>query len=152
MRTLVAMALALVSFGMAVPALAQPAAPGTIAGTVSADGRPVAAARVTVSRDGVTTSAVTDAQGTYAFANLTAGTYTISVSKGGYDTDRETNIYLLAGSSLVVDVRLSASSFSSLQTIASVRTGRGGGVFNTSPAAIDVVSSQTFNSFGSTQV
>ena len=72
-------------------------------------------------------------RGTYSVrATLTPGTYTIAVSKGGYDTAREANIYLLAGSSLVIDeLRQTSSTFSSLQTIASVRTGRGGGVFNT---------------------
>jgi hypothetical protein len=69
MRTLVAIAVALLSFGLAAPALAQPAAPGAIAGTVSADGRPVAGARVTVARDGVATSALTDARGAYSFAS-----------------------------------------------------------------------------------
>lgn len=153
MRTLVAIAVALVSFGLAAPALAQPtAAPGAIGGTVSADGRPVAGARVTVLRDGTTASVLTDAEGKYSFATLAPGTYAISVSKGGYDTAREANIYLLAGTSLLVDVRLTASSFSSLTTIANVRTGRGAGVFNTSPAAVDVVSSQTFSMQGAAQV
>jgi Carboxypeptidase regulatory-like domain/TonB-dependent Receptor Plug Domain len=152
MRKFVAIAAVLVSFCLAMPpAYAQmTAAPASIVGTVSSEGKPVAAARVTVS--GTTTASTeTDAAGKYAFATLPPGTYTIAVAKGGFDTARESNIYLLAGTSLTIDIRIVASTFSSLQTIASVSTNRNG-VFNTSPAAIDVVTSDTFNIQGATQV
>jgi len=151
MRKLVAIAALLVSCGLSIPASAQSAAAtASIKGTVISEGKPVAGARVTVSGSAHQT-ATTDANGGYSFATLPAGTYTISVEKGGFDTARESNVYVLAGSSLVVDVRMTASSFSSLQTIASVSTNRSG-AFNTSPASVDVVSSDTFNMQGALQV
>jgi hypothetical protein len=151
MKKFVALAALLASCGLPMQAFAQASsAPATISGTVTADGKAVAAARVSVS-GASSASTETDAAGKYTFASLAPGTYTIAVSKGGYDTAREPNLYILPGMSLVVDVRLSASSFSSMQTIASVSTSRGG-VFNTSPAAVDVVTSDTFNMQGATQV
>jgi parallel beta-helix repeat protein len=57
---------------------------GNISGTIKdADGKAIANATITLS-NGMTT--LTDANGAFSFADVTAGTYNLTVSKGGYTT------------------------------------------------------------------
>jgi len=133
----------------ALPVGAQ--SPASIAGTVAdAGNHPIAAAKVTITGAGSSSSTTTDSSGRYAFSAIAPGTYEIVVEKGGYDVARESSVYVLAGNALTIDFHLAAQTFTSLQTIASVRTS--GGNFNTSPAAIDVVSSDTFVQLGTPSV
>jgi hypothetical protein len=57
-----------------------------LAGTVTAEGRPVASASVTASGNNLTTSTTTDARGRFAFAPLPVGTYVIKAVKGDLHT------------------------------------------------------------------
>ncbi|TRV80795.1 S8 family serine peptidase [Streptomyces sp. 130] len=68
--------------------MATPRGPlGTLSGTVTADGKPLAGA--TVRLDGPMRASVRTADdGTYALDKVTAGDYTVSVSRYGYLTDR----------------------------------------------------------------
>jgi Carboxypeptidase regulatory-like domain/TonB dependent receptor/TonB-dependent Receptor Plug Domain len=152
MRKFVAIAAALVSFGFAIPTAAQTGSSGTIAGTITDDARhPVSGAQVALSGSGRSEKTTTDDRGRYTFAALPPGSYEVTISKGGFSTAREGNVALAGGATVYVDIRLVPASFGSLQTIASVRSSRRGN-FNTSPAATDIVSSQTFEEQGSTQV
>ncbi|WP_263415956.1 carboxypeptidase regulatory-like domain-containing protein [Terriglobus albidus] len=58
-------------------------------GTVIFKGLPVPGALVTASRDGKTVTAVTDAAGAYTFAELSDGTWTVSVEMFGFTTVHE---------------------------------------------------------------
>jgi hypothetical protein len=55
-----------------------------VAGTVSSDGVPVAAAAVRIYNDSYSATTVTDANGHYAFYGVPAGTYNIIATKSGY--------------------------------------------------------------------
>jgi outer membrane receptor protein involved in Fe transport len=161
MRTLIvaALALALVgplsmatSFAQA-PAAAQGASQtaGSISGTIKdAGGAPVAGAQVKVT--GPTTQTTTsDAQGNFSIGNLQPGIYSFGASKAGYNSATESAVTVLAGQSQALTVTMSAVSFSTLRTIASVRAA-GRGTFNTTPASISIVSSQQIQEQGATQV
>ncbi len=123
------------------PAAAQGAA--SVSGTVQdTSGAPVSGASV-VLRGSSSYSASTDSKGAFTFASVTPGLYTLSVSRSGYSSALESDIVALAGQTQSITVRLSPASFSSLQTIATVRaTGRAS--MNTSAASVNVVSSQAF--------
>lgn len=127
----------------ATPAAAADTTHGNIQGTVKDNnGAPVADARVTIS--GVETkSTMTNATGSFSFTGLTAGLYTLTASKAGYQTANQPDLAVFAGQTQSLAITMPALTFSSLRTIASVRS-VGRGTFNTSPAAISVVSSQTF--------
>ncbi|MFN2448344.1 MAG: TonB-dependent receptor domain-containing protein [Candidatus Baltobacteraceae bacterium] len=139
------------SFAQTPPAQGASQTTGTIAGSIKdANGAPVAGATVTVTGP-QTTTAVSDAQGNFAMANVTPGIYTLRATKTGYNTASDTNISVSAGAGQTLAITMSAITFSTLRTIASVRsTGRG--VFNTSPASVSVISSQTFIDQGQPQV
>jgi len=107
-RTAVAAAVAIV---LAAPALAQNTTSG-INGTVTgADGKPVAAATVTIRHDesGSTSNVVTDAEGRYAARGLrTGGPYTITISKGTLTEKRE-GLFLALAETQSQDVQLGAA-------------------------------------------
>src|SRR5579872_4956407 len=114
----------------------------TVAGTVDDEsGAPVAGASV-VLKGPQTKSTTSDSKGAFTFSDVPAGSYVLSVTKGGYTAAEQNDIIVLAGQTLNVAVRMAAASFSSLRTIASVRTGAH--ALNTSAASVNVVTTSTF--------
>ena len=96
-RTAVAVAVAVMA--ATAPALAQNTT-SSISGVVTgADGKPVAAATVTIRHEesGSTSTVVTDAEGRYAARGLRAGgPFTLTISKGGLTEKREGLVLALA--------------------------------------------------------
>lgn len=114
----------------------------TVAGTVSDEsGAPIAGASV-VLKGPQSKSATSDSKGAFTFSDVPAGNYVLSVTKGGYTAAEQNDIIVLGGQTLNVAVRMAAASFSSLRTIASVRTGAH--ALNTSAASVNVVTTSTF--------
>ena len=125
------------------------AAPGTSSTTGNVQGSikdnsgaPVADVKVTIT--GVETKSTTsDATGAFALTGLTAGVYTLTASKAGYQTANEPDLAVFAGQTQTLAITMPALTFQSLRTIASVRAA-GRGTFNTTPASVNVIGSQTF--------
>ncbi|HEV2262510.1 MAG TPA: TonB-dependent receptor, partial [Candidatus Rubrimentiphilum sp.] len=116
---------------------------GTVNGSIrDSSGAPVANATVTISGP-QTANGHSDAHGNFSFSNVTAGVYSFTATKPGYNTATENIVAVLSGQTTTLAVVMSAISFSSLRTIASVRS-VGRGTFNTTPASVNVVTSQTF--------
>ncbi|HEY9181098.1 MAG TPA: TonB-dependent receptor, partial [Candidatus Baltobacteraceae bacterium] len=136
---------------LAVPAYARAAEnTGTVSGTVhGTSGAPIADAAVTVS-GAVTQSATTDASGKFSFT-VPAGLYRLDVSKGGFLTATQTDLSVLAGATLPVDVTLQQADLSSLRTIARVTTSARSSI-NTGAAAITIVGHQEFADLASPQI
>ncbi len=120
-RALVFAAMAAV---LAMPSLARAADnAGTIAGSVhNTSGAPIADANV-IASGAVTQRTSTDSSGKFALT-LPAGFYRIDVSKGGYLAATETDLTLLAGATLPVDITLQQADLASLKTIARVTSSR----------------------------
>lgn len=123
------------------PAASQTA--GTVQGTIKENnGAPVADAKVTLSGPS-TQSTTSDAAGAFSFSNVAPGVYALTAVKSGYQTARENDLTVLAGQTQTLAITMPALTFQSLRTIASVRS-VGRGTFNTTPASVSVVTSQTF--------
>jgi hypothetical protein len=135
------------------PMRAPAAQTGSVSGTVrSGDGAPIGSAAVSL-RGVASLTTTSDAHGTFTFANVTPGAYTIVVSKAGFQTYENENVLVFIGETEQVDVVLAASSFSSLKTIASVSSNAPGvAPINTSTASISSISNQVFADQGVTQV
>ncbi len=159
-RALVAIALAAT---VAVPAYAATLANGQlvsqatstttggISGTVTDDtGAPVVGAKITA-RGPKTVTKTSDAKGAFAFDNLPAGVYAIVAERAGYQTAQQADFAIFSGEVQKLSITLPHATFTSLRTIATVRS-VGAGTFNTSPAAVDVVSNQDFVNQGATGV
>ncbi len=115
----------------------------TVQGTVSDDsGAPVANANV-VLRGAATYTGMTDSTGAFSISGVAPGVYVLAITKPGYDTATATDFAVIGGQSESVQVTIHPQTFSSLRTIATVRA-NGQATFNTSPASIQVVSSQAF--------
>ncbi len=128
-----------------------PQTSGSITGSIrDANGAPVSGASVTVSGPQTQTT-TTDAQGNFSISNLKPGIYSFRSSRTGYNTATESNITVVAGGTQTLAVVMSALTFSSLRTIATVRS-VGRGTFNTTPASVSIVNSQTFTDQGQPQV
>ena len=117
---------------------------------VDETGAPVSGVAVTL-RGPATERTTTDAHGAFSFSGITPGIYALTASRTGYQTSIENDLTLLAGQNATVTVHMVAATFSSLQTIASVRTTNRGSL-NTSPASVNVVTTQTFVDQGQPQV
>lgn len=130
-------------FAQATPAPGANQTTGNIQGTIhDNNGAPLADVKVTVT--GIETKmTASDANGAFSFTNLTAGFYTLTATKAGYQTATETDLAVLAGQTQTLAVVMPSYTFQSLRTIATVRAA-GRGTFNTTPASVSVVSSQTF--------
>ncbi len=113
-------------------------------------GAPVAGATIAV-RGPKTYYALSDAKGSFTISDIAPGVYEIIVTKPGYQTATDTDYTVVAGQSQSVVVTMHAETFSSLRTIATVRA-VGRGTFNTTPAAVNVVSSATYANQGAVQV
>ncbi|HTU81160.1 MAG TPA: TonB-dependent receptor [Candidatus Acidoferrales bacterium] len=95
----------------------------------------------------------TDAHGTYTFAQVPTGLYSMLVSKAGYNVYRNDSVRAFIGETTTINVTLAESSFSSLRVIASVATNEPGTApMNTSTAAINTIGGTTFEDQGSQQV
>jgi hypothetical protein len=79
-----------------------------LAGTVrdATDGRPLPGVKVQILDPVVYAAVVTDAEGRYAFRNLTASVYEVSFRKPGYGTRDLRDIEIEAGAAKPVDVEL----------------------------------------------
>jgi hypothetical protein len=75
---------------------------GGINGVVTADGAPLAGARVTVSSPSQQAVSTTDAAGRFNFLSLSPDTYTISVEKQGYDPQSRSGVTVTADAQLTV--------------------------------------------------
>jgi outer membrane receptor protein involved in Fe transport len=118
--------------------------------TDSSTNGPVVNALVTL-KGPSTYTATTDAAGDFQINNITPGIYAVSITKPGYNTLTQGTLALLAGASSNISGQMQPISFTTLRTIASVRsTGRG--TFNVTPASINVVTAQTLQQQGQVQV
>jgi hypothetical protein len=95
--------------GSALPAWAQSASSGTVAGSVSdPSGAVVAGATVTLTdrATNIARTTTTNATGHYYFADVTPGSYDISVSKAGFSTTKTEHQEVQVGVSLTVNLAL----------------------------------------------
>ncbi|MGD0966838.1 MAG: TonB-dependent receptor [Candidatus Aquilonibacter sp.] len=159
-RALVAVALAAAVAG---PAYAAPPASGElvsqatskttggISGTIKdEEGAPVSGATITV-RGVVTQHKTSDAKGSFIFDNLPAGVYLIVAERAGFQTAQQSDFAIFSGEVERLAITLPRASFTSLHTIATVRS-VGAGTFNTSPASVNVATNADFVNQGSTGV
>lgn len=110
-------ALAAIASVSAVPALAGTT--GTITGTVvSSTGAPIAGAKILVSSPSQQATATSDASGRYAFLSLAPDTYSIVISKPGYETLTTNGISVFADQAQTLRFTLRTA----LKTIATVTT------------------------------
>ena len=118
--------------------------------TDSQTGGPVVNA--TVSLKGPSTyTATTDASGNFQINNVTLGIYSVSIRKAGYNPLTQDTLAVLAGGSPNISGQMQPISFTTLRTIASVRsTGRG--TFNVTPASLNVISAQAIQDQGQVQI
>ena len=121
-----------------------------VTGTVSDEsGAPIA--DVTVQLRGITSkSTTTDASGKFSVSGLTAGFYVVSASKAGYTTAVQNDVPLFSGQTTTLAIQMGHVTFSSLRTIASVRTGAH--ALNTTQASVNVVTTSAFVDQGQPQV
>ena len=124
---------------------------GAVQGTVhDSNGNPIADVNITL-KGAATLTTRSDAKGTFSFANVTPGIYSVAATKTGYDTATDPAFAVLANEVDKLDVVMNALTLSSLRTIASVRAA-GRGTFNNTPASVNVVSAQTFQDQAQPQV
>lgn len=131
--------------------LAQAAASqGTVAGTVLDEtGAPVAGATITL-KGASSYSTTTDAHGRFTLS-ANPGLYLFAAHKAGFDTASEADYAIIAGQSQSLSLTMHTASFSTLRTIATVRT-RSRGTFNTTTASVNSVSNVTFQDQSQPQV
>src|SRR5262249_34006103 len=133
--------------------VAWAATTSSIVGTVRGqNGAPIAGADVAL--EGVVRlSQKTDNTGAFAFRDITTGAYTIVVTKPGFQSYRSEGVSALSGETVTVSVLLAEATFSAQKTIPNVSTSRPGvAPLNTSTAAINTISGDTFLDQGSQQV
>lgn len=130
---------------------ASVAAASAVSGTVTDNtGATVAGAKVTL-RGAKTASTLSDAQGHYSLS-VSPGVYTAVVEKSGYLVASDDGV-AVTDAGVVLNVRLAAPTFSSLQTIGRVAVrAPSRGSFNATPASVDVVNQQVFREQGDLQV
>lgn len=133
------------------PAATQVAKSGAVTGSVTdSQGAPVANASVRFTGP-ATYATQTDAKGAFAISNMSAGFYTVVITKPGFTTARQQDVAILLGETESVSVTMQAASFSSLRDIASVRV-RAGSRFNTTTASSQIVTGEDYAAQGQTQV
>lgn len=128
---------------------AQAQSNGAVTGTVrNAGGVPIAGASVSLrpARAGLVRS---DAHGDFTIANVPAGTYDITVSKGGFVPYTYGGLVVPASAPLTIT--LAAATLDTLKQIATVHTSAGSS-FNTSATAIQTLSQQNFIDQGQLQI
>jgi len=87
---------------------------GAISGTVT-DSSSNAIQGATVETDTGGYSTTTDSNGDYTLSNVEAGTYDVTASKDGYESDTETDVMVTAGQTSDVDFTLSEESTEKLE-------------------------------------
>lgn len=121
-------------------------ATGTVQGTAtSTQGAVIAGASVSLVGPQTYTT-TTDDNGTFTISNVAPGIYRLTVQKPGYQT-AQNDVAVVAGAPIVVAVTMPIATFTSLHTIASVQV-RGHGVFNTTTAAVNTLTSADFQDQG----
>ncbi len=150
-RTVVLLVAVVYATLMTAPAMA--ASTGAITGAVH-DTNGVAVAGADVSLAGpIRATKSTDAKGAFAFNDIPPGLYSVLITKAGFTTTRNDGVAVFIGETETLAVTLVPSSFSSLQTIASVSTNAPGVArINTSSASINTISGSVFADQGSQQV
>jgi outer membrane cobalamin receptor len=159
--SLFAYSLLLLAAPSAVPAQQATAAPApsstalagpSISGVVSSERGPLAG--VTVAIHGpVTQTYTTQADGTFRFTGIPAGTYRVSAIAPGYEPLRNTIVTTGTDTPQSLVVTLEIASLNSLRVIASTSTtGRGSTAINTSGAAQSTLTSQDYIDRGQFQV
>lgn len=142
------------------PALAQsipvaqtaPTTASQVSGLVTdTSGAPIRGATITLTGP-QTYTATTDAQGRYTIAAVVPGVYTAAVSRAGYQSGTEQDFAVAAGTPATLNVQLAAPTLTTLRVIGSTRTTFSRSQFNTSPASVNVISTQTFIDQGQPQV
>ncbi|MGC2128910.1 MAG: carboxypeptidase regulatory-like domain-containing protein, partial [Candidatus Aquilonibacter sp.] len=155
MRQLISRAttLVLAAIFAAAPLATSAATTAVVSGVVHAtSGAPLGGAQVQLVGP-TRLSKTTDAQGKFTFPAVPAGLYSLQVSRAGYKLYRDDSIAAFIGETVTANVTLVESSFSSLQTIATVSTNAPGvAKINTSSAAVDTISGATFLDQGQDQV
>ncbi len=95
---------------LAIPAFSQTEAiNGSIRGRVTDQANaPIAQAKVTIvnTETGFTRDMETNEDGYYVFPNLPLGSYTVSIQKAGFDTERHPDVILDAGTEATIDGQL----------------------------------------------
>jgi hypothetical protein len=125
-------------------------ATGSVQGTaVTSQGAPIPGANVNLSGPH-SYSTTTDATGAFSIPNIVPGIYRLTVTKPGYQT-AQNDIAVVAGAPQVVGVTMPAATFTTLRTIAHVSV-NGRGVFNTSTASVNTLTSADFQDQGQFQV
>jgi hypothetical protein len=158
-RILCVLALAVVTVGpvsaatvTGSPTLIAQAQSASVSGRItdSQSGGPVVNATVSIKGPSTYTT-TTDASGSFTINNVTPGIYTVSITKAGYNPLNENTLVVLAGGTPAISGQMQPITFTTLRTIASV-TSTSRGTFNVTPAAVNVISAQTLQEQGQTQV
>lgn len=155
------MCLASLFFASLAAALAQPAHArtlesqhdtlGSVTGNATdASGAPLAGATVTLSGT-ATASTTTDPSGAYVL-DVPPGVYTLTVTRGGFETARQSGVNVTASSPLVENVTLAALSLTTLRVIGQTTTGAARSRFNTTAASVAIIPQSTFVDQGQLQV
>jgi hypothetical protein len=128
-----------------------PATSATISGTVvTAAGAPLAGATISVTGP-ASASTTSDATGAFS-VSVPPGVYHISVMHTGYSSSSLNDVTVAAGTSQPLAVTLSQIDLSSMRTIGSVTSVRGGSSINTTAASQTVVTAQAFQNSASSQI
>jgi hypothetical protein len=103
-----------------------PPATGSIAGTVTAQGGgAIAGATVTV--DGTSHSATTNASGAYTIGDVPAGTYSVTASASGYTAQTQAGVSVTDGETTTVDFQLAPVASGGDMSVSDITiTGTGG--------------------------
>ncbi len=140
------------ALAQAPPAQTAPAATSQVSGLVTDNsGAPVAGAIITLTGP-QTYTATSGPQGLYSISSVAPGVYTATVARSGFQTGTEQDLAVVGGQPVTLNVQLATPTLTSLRTIGSTRTTFSRASFNTSPASVNVVSTQTFIDQGQPQV
>lgn len=132
-----------------IPASAQA---GTAVSGVATDTSGNRLGGVTITLTGPQTYTATTADdGSYEIDNVAAGDYVATAMKGGYNAQRGA-LTVAAGQNNPLNVALDLLSLTTLKVIGSTSTTSGRAGFNTTPAAVKIISHQTFVDQGFKQV
>jgi len=140
------------AFAQTPPAQNVPAASAPVTGLVTdTSGTPVAGATITLTGPQSYT-ATSDAHGQYTVPAVVPGIYTVTVTRAGFQTGREDDFAVVAGTPATLNVQLAVPTLTTLRTIGSTRTTFSRAAFNTSSASVNVVTTQAFIDQGQPQV
>jgi outer membrane receptor protein involved in Fe transport len=137
-----ALALILFSFAsftapMSLPVLAAGIVVSATGTVTSADGAPIAGARITLSGNGPSISAVSDKTGRFTFDALRPGTYTVSASAYGY-TPLSGRTVAVTSQGTSLQLTLPRQQASSLTTIGEVRANGGSSLSTASAPTVQI--------------